>query len=419
MQTNLIDSLSTAAWPATTAVSGERNASSVGGKTWGAVGSMAMCVSLLIAAEFMPVSLLTPIAHDLGATVGMAGQAISVSGLFAVVTSIFIATFAARFDRRHVLVGLTGVMLASLVLIALAPNYAVLMAARALLGVVVGGFWALATATVMRLVPEHAVPKALGVVYTGNAVATAFAAPIGSYLGGVIGWRGVFWALVPLTALNMVWQYVSLPAMPPQAANPVGKLFGLLKRRNVSVAMVGVMLTFGGAFATFTYLRPFLETRTGVTTPELSLLLLGLGMAGFVGTSGATALVGRHLYRLLGGLPVTLAALTLLLLASQSSMWAVGLVMIAWGAINSAIPVAWSTWLSKGIADEPESGGGLMVAAIQLAIMLGAAFGGILLDNISVAATFVGGAALLLVSACVVGSGSRLRPGTPSAGPHD
>src|SRR5947199_8114206 len=99
---------------------------------WSAVGSMTLCVALLIAAEFMPVSLLTPIARDLGATVGMAGQAISISGLFAVATSLFIATLAARFDRRHVLVGLTGVMLASLVLIAVAPNYAILMAARAL-----------------------------------------------------------------------------------------------------------------------------------------------------------------------------------------------------------------------------------------------------------------------------------------------
>src|SRR3954465_5192704 len=361
-------------------------------RTWSAVASMGMCVALLIAAEFMPVSLLTPIARDLGATVGMAGQAISVSGLFAVATSLFIATFAARFDRRHVLVGLTGVMLASLVLIAIAPNFAVLMAARALLGVVVGGLWALATATVMRLVPEHSVPKALGIVYTGNAVATAFAAPIGSYLGGVIGWRGVFWALVPITAANMAWQWVSLPAMPPQEANPVGKLFGLLKRPNVAVAMVAVMLTFSGAFATFTYLRPFLETRTGVTTPQLSLLLLGLGMAGFVGTSGATALAGRHLSSLLGGLPVALAAVTLCLLAGQHSIWAVAAAMVAWGAINSAIPVAWSTWLTRGIADEPESGGGLMVAAIQLAIMSGAAFGGYLLDHISGGAPFRGGA---------------------------
>lgn len=185
----------------TLAVTGDPATSAL--SIWSAVGSMALCVALLIAAEFMPVSLLTPIADDLGATVGMAGQAISISGLLAVITSLFIATFAARFDRRHVLVGLMGVMLCSLVLIALAPNYAVLMVARALLGVVIGGFWALAAAAVMRLVPEESVPKALGVVYTGNAVATAFAAPIGSYVGGIIGWRGVFWGLVPVVVVNM------------------------------------------------------------------------------------------------------------------------------------------------------------------------------------------------------------------------
>src|SRR3981189_670656 len=90
---------------------------------WSAVGSMALCVAMLIASEFMPISLLTPIAHDLGATEGMAGQAISVSGFFAVIASLFIATIAGRFDRRHVLIGLTVLMLVSLVLIARAQNF--------------------------------------------------------------------------------------------------------------------------------------------------------------------------------------------------------------------------------------------------------------------------------------------------------
>jgi predicted MFS family arabinose efflux permease len=375
---------------------------------WSAVGSMALCVAMLIASEFMPVSLLTPIARDLGATEGMAGQAISISGLFAVLTSLFIATIAGRIDRRHVLMGLTAVMLASLVLIALAPSFALLMLARALLGVVIGGFWALATATVMRLVPEQSVPKALGVIYTGNAVATAFAAPIGSYVGGIIGWRGVFWALAPIVALNLIWQWISLPKMPPQRANPVGKLVGLLRRRHVAFAMIAVMCTFAGAFATFTYLRPFLETYTRVNLPQLSLLLLGLGLAGFAGTYGAGTLLGRHLTSLLSGLPLALAAVTLGLLATRHIFWGVAVMMIAWGTLNSAIPVAWSTWLAKGISDEPESGGGLMVAAIQLAIMLGAALGGLLLDHISIAATFIGGTVLLIVASLIVGNGGRI-----------
>ena len=85
-------------------------------------------------------------------------------------------------------------------------------------------------------------------IYTGNAVATAFAAPIGSYFGGIIGWRGVFWALTPIAVLNLIWQWISLPSMQPQRANPVGKLLGLLKRRNIAFATVAQMFTFARSF---------------------------------------------------------------------------------------------------------------------------------------------------------------------------
>jgi predicted MFS family arabinose efflux permease len=374
---------------------------------WSAVGAMAMCVAMLIAAEFLPVSLLTPIAADLGASNGMAGQAIAISGLFAVITSLCIPAVASRFDRRHVLLALAGVMLASLVLIAMAPNFPVLMAARALLGVTIGGFWALSTATVMRLVPAEAVPKALGILYTGNAVASALAAPLGSYAGDLIGWRGAFWALAPLVLLTMLWLWRSLPSItppPPRSdAHPIGEVLGLLKRRQVAFAMAAVMLSFAGAFATFTYLRPFLEAITQVTVPQLSLLLLGLGGAGFIGTWGATRLLGRHLFGLLRWLPVALAVLTVLLLAVGPQLRWTAAVLVAWGAVNAAIPVAWSTWLSKGIADAPEAGGGLMVAAIQLAIMAGATLGGLLLDHLSISATLSGGALMLAVAALLVG----------------
>jgi predicted MFS family arabinose efflux permease len=369
---------------------------------------MSMCVAMLIAAEFMPVSLLTPIAADLGATAGMAGQAISISGLFAVVASLLIPAVASRVDRRHVLIALTGIMLASLLLIAAAPNFGVLMAARALLGVTIGGFWALATATIMRLVSVDAVPKALGVMYMGNAAATAFAAPIGSYLGGAIGWRGAFWVLAPLVAVNFIWQWVSLPPMPPSAAISIKKVFGLLKRRNVAFATTAVMLTFAGAFSTFTYLRPFLETYLQPTTPQLSLLLMGLGVAGFVGTYGATALLGRHLYALLRWLPFALGSVTLVMLIAGHALWGVAVAMIAWGALNSAIPVAWFNWLSNEVSDQPESAGGLIVATIQLAIMLGATTGGLLLDHISIGATLIGGTALLVLASLIVGNGERV-----------
>ena len=130
---------------------------------WSGVFAMTLCVFALIASEFMPVSLLTPMAADLGVSEGGAGQGIAISGAFAVLTSLSIAALAGRVDRKTLLLGLTALMCLSGAVIALAPNYAVYMAGRALIGVVVGGFWSLSAATAMRLVPAQQVPRALAI----------------------------------------------------------------------------------------------------------------------------------------------------------------------------------------------------------------------------------------------------------------
>ena len=129
------------------------------GAAWGAVGSMALCVAVLIASEFMPVSLLTPVTTDLGVTEGQAGQAISISGFFAVVTSLFIAGLTRTIDRKVVLASFSLLLIVSGVVVTIAPDYRVLMIGRALLGVAIGGFWSMSTAVVMRLLPRDAVPQ--------------------------------------------------------------------------------------------------------------------------------------------------------------------------------------------------------------------------------------------------------------------
>src|SRR3954467_13883450 len=108
---------------------------------WGAVYALTLCVSALIASEFLPVSLLTPIATDLHVTEGQAGQAIAVSGAFAVLTSLVISSAARRFDRKTLFQFLTAVMIVSGTIVALAPNYPLFIVGRALIGVAIGGFW--------------------------------------------------------------------------------------------------------------------------------------------------------------------------------------------------------------------------------------------------------------------------------------
>ncbi len=388
-------------------VSAEENAGSKP-VAWGAVLSMALCVAMLIASEFMPVSLLTPMAEGLHATEGQTGQAISVSGLFAVVASLLITTVAGTLNRKWVLVAMTAFMLASLVLVAAAPNFAVLMLGRALLGVCIGGFWALATAVIMRLVPAEDVPRALALMYGGQAIAAAFAAPVGSYLGGLFGWREVFWALTPIVAINLAWHVVALPSLPAHQRQDFRSMFALLKRPYFQRGLAACMLSWGSAFTMFTYLRPFLEQVTRVDVTTLSVLLLLLGCAGFVGTWAAGRFLKGNVAPFLKLPALVMGGATVGLLLLGFSTAAAGLFMAIWGAMNTMFSVIWMTWMSQNADDAPEAAGSLMVAAIQASILLGAVVGGLLLDGISIQATFIGSIVLAVLALMLIGNGQRM-----------
>jgi predicted MFS family arabinose efflux permease len=349
---------------------------------WGAVFSMALAAFVLIASEFMPVSLLPLVAHDLAITAGQTGQAISISGVFAVLTSLVVAHLTRSIDRRLVASGFTSLLIVSGAIVAFAPNYPVLMIGRVLLGIATGGFLSMSTSIVMRIISESEVPKALAWINGGNALAATISAPLGSLLGAYIGWRAAFFLLVPIAALALLWQWVSLPSLPPRGRKKTGNVFRLLSRPQVALGMGATMLLFMGQFALFTYLRPYLETASHFPIEALSLTLILMGIAGIAGTVAIGRLLQTRLFSLLIVIPAVMAILAVGLVALNSVPALVTSLLIAWGFFGTAAPVGWGTWVSRYIADDAEAGGGLSVAVIQLGITAGAATGGYLFDTI-------------------------------------
>lgn len=367
---------------------------------WGAVFSMALGVVVLIASEFMPVSLLTPIADTLNISQGQAGQAISVSGLFAVITSLLNTPLTGRFDRKKVLIAFTLLLTASGLIVTFSVNGTMFMAGRALLGIAIGGFWSMSTATVMRLVPSHAVAKGLALINGGNALAATIAAPLGSYLGQYIGWRGSFFLVVPLAIAAFIWQWKSIPALPASSTQSGTKNpFALLKIPQVALGMTGILFFFMGQFTVFTYLRPFLEEVTGASVSQLSITLLGLGAFGLVGTWAIGYVLERRMYFFLVLIPLLMAVISVLLVRLSISYIPVAILLSVWGLIATPAPVAWGLWLSRSLPENAEAGGGLMVAVIQFAITLGAGLGGVLFDNVGWWGPFALGFVVLVLSA--------------------
>ncbi|MCK3832918.1 MFS transporter [Pseudomonas fluorescens] len=366
--------------------------------SWGAVLAMSLAAFALVASEFMPVSLLTPLAADLHITEGQAGQGISVSGVFALLTSLVIASIATRVDRKRLLMALTLLMIISGTVVAFAPNYLVFMLGRALIGVAIGGFWSLSAATAMRLVPQAQIPRALAIVNGGNALATVIAAPLGSFLGGIIGWRGAFFCVVPVAVVALVWLLASLPALKNQGEAKTANALRLMKNPKVTLGMFAVSVFFMGQFMLFTYLRPFLESVTRVEVSTLSLMLLVLGLAGLAGTFLIERFLKHNLYPTLIAIPLIMAGLALALVEWGHSTIITTLLLGSWGLVATAAPVGWWTWLAQTLPDDAEAGGGLMVAIIQLAIAAGATVGGVAFDLSGYQATFELSAGLLVVA---------------------
>ena len=364
---------------------------------------MSVCAFALVSSEFLSVSLLTPMAADLHVTEGMTGQGIAVSGLFAVFTSLFISAIAGSLNRKILLLTLTFAMGVSGAMVALAPNYATYMLGRALIGIAVGGFWSMSAAAAIRMVPTHDIPRALALVNGGNALATVVAAPMGAWLDTFIGWRGAFLCLVPISIIALVWQWKALPSM-PSAARARGrasafKVFTLFKHSGVVVGMLASSLLFMGQFGLFTYIRPFLETVTGVQGTNISLVLLVIGASGFIGTIVIGRVLQRAFYPTLIVIPVLMALTALALIGFGGSTVVVIALLALWGLTGTSAPVGWWAWIARVFPDEAEAGGGLFVAVVQMSIALGSTVGGLLFDHSGYRSTFFASAAILAVCA--------------------
>ncbi|MCW0921256.1 MFS transporter [Pseudomonas sp. RG1] len=369
---------------------------------WMAVFSLAMGVFGLLTAEYLPASLLTPMALDLGVSEALAGQAVTVTAVVALFAGLLIPGLTRSLDRRLVLLGFSALMIASNLLVALSSSLAVLLIMRILLGIALGGFWSMAAAVAMRLVPAALLPRALSIIFSGIAVGTVVAVPLGSYLGGQFGWRSAFFAAAAVGVVTLVFQMFTLPSLAPHRPSRLRTVLEVLLRPGIAVGMFGCVLVHTGHFALFTYIRPFLESTTGVGPQMLALMLLGFGVANFAGTLFAGWLLQRNPRATLVLMPVLVGVVALALVGLPASVNGQALLLALWGMAFGGVPVAWSNWVARSIPDQAESAGGMVVASVQSAIAAGAAAGGSVFSFSGINGVFVAAGILMLLAALLI-----------------
>jgi DHA1 family purine ribonucleoside efflux pump-like MFS transporter len=375
---------------------------------WSAVFAVAFCVACLITVEFLPVSLLTPMAQELGITEGVAGQSVTTTAFVAMFASLFVTHVIGRTDRRYIVILFSVLLTLSCLLVSFASSFSLLLLGRACLGLALGGFWAMSASLTMRLVPARLVPKALSVIFGAVSIALVIAAPLGSFLGGIIGWRNVFNGAAIMGLLCVVWVWKALPALPGETG-PKANMFGLLKRPGVLAGMTAIFMAFAGQFAFFTYIRPVFMNLAGFDVDGLTLVLLSFGIASFVGTSLSAVILKRSVKMALACAPLVLAISAAVLILWGSEKMVAASVAVIWGFAFALIPVGWSTWITRSLSDQAEKAGSIQVAVIQLANTCGAAIGGVALDHFGLLSPLMLSGTLMLLTALLVATKVRMK----------
>jgi len=357
--------------------------------TWFAVLSMAATSFALVSAEFLPAGLLTPMARDLGISEGTAGQVVTATASVGAVAALLSNVLIGRLNRKTVLVGLSALAIGSNILAALANDFWLLLLGRAGLGVALSAFWALSVAVVARLVGASATGRGMAVVTLGVSLATIAAPSMGALISDWLGWRSAMAITAALAALAMLLQLLSLPTLPASTSNSLSDVFRLTRRRSIQVGMLAILLLMTGHFAGSVYMRPFLEHVTRLTSGPNALALLGFGIAAVIGNidGGRMADANIHMALAVTGALMAFAAFALVFWGAHIGV-AFGFAAL-WGFAFGMAPVVLPTNLSRGAPDALEAAGSLMVVAFQVAISIGAVFGGYVVDNYGAAGPLI------------------------------
>ncbi|MER6604265.1 MFS transporter [Streptomyces sp. CS149] len=379
-------------------------------KGWLAVLAVTLGIFSLMTSELLPVGLLTPVGQALDVSEGTAGLMVTVPGLVAAVSAPLVTVATGHIDRRIVLVVLIGLMGAANLASAFATSFTVVLVARFLIGLSVGGFWSIAGGIALRLVPARHVARATAVIFGGVETASVLGVPSGTLIGDLSGWRTAFAAVGILGLVSLACMLFFMPRVPAGRTVTFSALPQVF-RGNAGVR-VGIALTFlviTGHFLAYTFVRPILQG-DGVADSSISVLLLTFGVAGICGNFIAGALVTHHLRRCVMGISVVLTAAMAVLALADTGAFSAGAILVLWGLGYGAVPVTFQSWILDAAPDATEAATSLYVSAFNLSIALGALLGGFAVDGIGTTSVLWAGAALTVLALFVVGGVRRPVP---------
>jgi len=374
---------------------------------YGGLVVMMLMSFLLVTAEFLPNGVLTEMAMGLGITAGQAGQTVTVTALAGLLMAPTVGLIFPRLDRRTLLVAAAAAAAVSNIVVAVAPHLVLILIARFLLGAAISTYWSMSITVASHLSAPGRIGRAVMFTSAGLSLATVAGVPLGVLLSEALDWRLAFLVVGIASAIVGLAVRVVLPPVPAASASSIRSLLDTLRRPGVSVGMAGHVLVVLGHFLAYTYVRLALERVPDVDAGTVVMLLTLFGAGGLVGNIVIGVVVDRAFGILSVAGPLAMVVSILVVLTMPGGLAGVSAAVFAWGFLFASWLIIVNTWVGHRMPDRLEAGGSLVVTGFQLAIVVAAGVGGVLVDTAGVVMTDAVGTVLLTVGAVLFGLSLR------------
>ena len=361
--------------------------------------ALAMTSFIAILTETLPAGLLPQIAQGLGISEVMTGQLVTVYAIGSILTAIPLTALTSGWRRRNVLLLAIGGFLVFNTVTALSPHYLVTLVSRFLAGMAAGLAWGLMAGYARRMVSVEQQGRAMAIAMIGTPLALSLGVPLGTLMGGVLGWRSIFGIMSGLAVVLIAWVLLAVPDYPGQKNGErlsIRQVFMTPGVRPILAVIVAWMLAHN---ILYTYIAPFLAP-SGLR-PRVDLVLLVYGVGSLAGIWLVSQLIDRWLRTLVLGCIAAFALVVVALGLAMESPAVIYASMAIWGITFGGAGTLLQTASADAAGDGMDVAQAMVATIWNVAIAGGGLAGGMLLDGYGAASFPWAMLALLLVALAI------------------
>ncbi|KQT27011.1 sugar transporter [Chryseobacterium sp. Leaf405] len=330
----------------------------------------------IISTEFGVIGILPQIADYYKINIATAGYLLSAFALTIALTGPFMVLYLSKFDKKKIMMYALGLFLISNFFSSFSPPFWLLMVLRILPTFLHPAFFSMVIAAATKDTSPQMQMRLTSIIIGGIALAQVTLIPFTTFIASIYSWQWSYVIQGLLILITLITTYKYLPSMPNNEVKSFKNQLSILTRPKFIAGTAVNLFLITAWFCSYSYFADYLSKEKGLSTQEISYMLLLFGVMGVISNFLAGRLLGKYM---IWTTLFFLAGTFLLPFAFQytdGSILSIAVVVGFWGIMYGPCFLIGVGHMVSAASDAKEFANSLQTSFGNLGVSLGTATGG-------------------------------------------